>query len=101
MEVYMGADAGLNTANSEEEGMLEFDLDEEKSTLVSEVMAIAVYYSHESYNPQFLLADMVKAWNVNQLSSIEKIGDYIFKLEFTTPEKTRVLEGVPGAIRET
>jgi hypothetical protein len=60
--------------------MLEFDLDEEESALVSDVMAIAVYYSRKSYSPQFLFADMVKACNVNQLSSIEKIGDYIFKL---------------------
>jgi hypothetical protein len=85
MEVYKSEDTGLNIENSEEEGMLEFDLDEEETALVSEVMAIVVYYSCKSYSPQFLFSDMVKAWIVHQLAGIEKIGDYIFKLEFTTP----------------
>jgi hypothetical protein len=85
MEVYKSEDTGLNIENSEEEGMLEFDLDEEETALVSEVMAIVVYYSRKSYSPQFLFSDMVKAWNVHQLAGIKKIGDYIFKLEFTTP----------------
>jgi hypothetical protein len=76
MEVYMWVDAGLNTTNSEKEGMLEFNLDEEESALVSEVMAIVVYYSHKSYNPQFLFTDMVKAWNVNQLQVLKVWGLY-------------------------
>jgi hypothetical protein len=96
MEVYKGDDLDQTAGGTEKEGMLEFDLDDEEMTLVSEVMAIAVYYSRKSYSPQFLFSDMVKAWNTKRLAGIEKIGDYIFKLEFNTPEeKLRVLDGGP------
>jgi hypothetical protein len=38
----------------------------------------------------------VKAWNIQQLAGIEKIGDYIFKLEFNmSEEKLRVLDWGP------
>jgi hypothetical protein len=101
MEVYKGEVQGQNKENLEDDGMLQFDLDEEETALGSKVMAIVVYYSHKRYSPHVMFADMVKAWNVHQLANIEKIGDYIFKVEFTmSEEKTRVLEGGSGAIRE-
>jgi hypothetical protein len=76
--------------------MLVFDLDDEEIGSASEVMAIAVFYSRKSYSPQFLFSDMLKAWNIQQLAGIEKIGDYIFKLEFNSlEEKARVLDGGP------
>jgi hypothetical protein len=96
MEVYKGDDLDQKMSGTEEEGMLEFDLDDEETTLISKVMAIAVYYSRKSYSPQFLFSDMVKAWNIQRLAGIEKIRDYIFKLEFNTPEeRLRVLDGGP------
>jgi hypothetical protein len=59
-------------------------------------MAIAVFYSQKSYNPQFLFSDMVKAWGIPKLASMEKLGDYCFKLEFMQEEeKARVIEGGP------
>jgi hypothetical protein len=87
MEVYKG-DMDMQdraAVGTEDEGMLEFDLDDEETEAACEVMAIAVFYSRKSYSSQFLFSDMLKAWNIQQLAEIEKIGDYIFKLEFNSP----------------
>jgi hypothetical protein len=64
MEVYKGVDTSQTATEIEDEGILEFDLDEEETALASEAMAIVVYYSRKSYSPQFLFSDMVKAWNI-------------------------------------
>jgi hypothetical protein len=37
-----------------------------------------------------------KLWGIQKLSSMEKLGDYIFKIEFgSEEEKAHVLEGGP------
>jgi hypothetical protein len=55
-----------------------------------------VYYSRKSYNPQALFSDMIVAWGVERLGGLEKIGDYNFRLEFTTEvEKWRIIDGGP------
>jgi hypothetical protein len=80
----------------EEDNTLEIDLEDEGVEAVSDCMAIAVYYSHKSYNPQVLLADMLMAWNIKKLAKLEEISDYIFRVEFMTPkEKTKAIEGGP------
>jgi hypothetical protein len=57
---------------------------------------MAVYYSRKSYNPKVLIADMLNAWGIQKLVLAEKVGDYLFKLEFgKEEEKRRVLEGGP------
>jgi hypothetical protein len=39
---------------------------------------------------------MLKAWNLQQLAAVEKIGDYMFRLEFNkVDEKNRVLDRGP------
>jgi agmatine/peptidylarginine deiminase len=39
---------------------------------------------------------MLNAWGIPKLALVEKVGDYIFKLEFhKAKEKGRVLEGGP------
>jgi hypothetical protein len=39
---------------------------------------------------------MLKAWNLQQLAAVEKIGDYMFRLEFNkVDKKNRVLDGGP------
>jgi hypothetical protein len=44
---------------------------------------------------------MIGAWGIHKLVSMDKIGDYIFKLEFVNgEEKTRVLEGGPWRHKE-
>jgi hypothetical protein len=76
--------------------MLELDLDEEEAEVQSRVLAIVVFYSRKSYIPRVLFADMIATWGVQKLASVEKIDDYIFKLESVSEaEKIRVLEGGP------
>jgi hypothetical protein len=95
MEVYQGTDQA-DEGSAAMEGVLEFDLDEEEAEQVSKYLAIAVHYSRKSYNPQALFADMLAAWRIQNLSSLEKIGDYNFRLEFAKEdEKRRAIEGVP------
>jgi hypothetical protein len=77
-----------------EEGMLKLDFDEEDTVKASHVMGIAMFYSWKSYNPQYLFADMINVWGIQKFARVEKIGDYIFKVEFVKEkEKLRVLEG--------
>jgi hypothetical protein len=79
-----------------EEGMLELDLDEEDVVENSKFMGIVVFYSIKSYNPHNILPNMISAWGIQKLTTVEKICDYIFKLEFDREEeKVRVLEGGP------
>jgi hypothetical protein len=86
----------------EEEDMLELDLDEEESEVLSNCMAIVVFYSRKSYNPKFLFADMLNSWSVAKLVAVEKLGDYIFKIEFIKgEEKARAIEGGSWRQRET
>jgi hypothetical protein len=95
MEVYQGNRA-KEEGEDDEEGMLELDLDEEEAELSTKHMAIAVFYSRKTYNPQYLFSDMMAAWGVPKMTAVEKIGDYTFKLEFVKEEeKIKVLEGGP------
>jgi hypothetical protein len=50
--------------------------------LASKFMAIAVFYSRKSFNPQVLFMDMSAAWGIPKLQAVQKVGDYTFKLEF-------------------
>jgi hypothetical protein len=53
---------------------------------------IALFFLQKSFSLQYLFSEMLKAWNMKQLVAVEKIGDYIFKLEFNTmAKKNRVL----------
>jgi hypothetical protein len=76
--------------------MLELDLDEEEAELSSKHMAIAVFYSRKSYNPRYLFSDMMAAWGVPKMATVENMRDYMFKLEFAKGgEKIKALEGGP------
>jgi hypothetical protein len=77
-----------------EENILELDLGDEEEEMSRKHLAMAVYYSRKSFNPKFLFADMPNAWSLQSLPSVEKVGVYVFKIEFHKPEeKSRVLEG--------
>jgi hypothetical protein len=95
MEVYKGTIENHNQGKEDgDEGILEFDLEEEATQEAPRLLAIAVFFSRKSFSPKFLFSDMLKAWNMKQLAVVEKIGDYIFRLEFITEaKKNRVLDG--------
>jgi hypothetical protein len=59
-------------------------------------MGIAVYYLRKSFNPMILFSDMLKAWGIQKLAAVDKLGDYIFKVEFMkVEEKEREIGGGP------
>jgi hypothetical protein len=96
MEVYRGDHVRKKEVHQMDADILEFDLDEEDSIHMLKALTIDVFHSQKSYNPQFLFSNMLKAWGLQKLASVEKIGDYIFKIEFgTEEEKARVLEWGP------
>jgi hypothetical protein len=93
VEVYKGDKEG-NFQGADQEDGIEIELDEEEAVESSRVLGIAVYYSKKSYNPQVLFSDMINAWHVKELNAVEKLGDYMFKIEFFKEEDmARVLEG--------
>jgi hypothetical protein len=95
VEVYKGKVADDEEIEIED-GMLELDLDEDEAVEEVKLVGIAVYYSRKSFNPQVLFSDMLQAWSIQKLVSVDKIGDYIFKVKFATKEKKRrVVEGGP------
>jgi hypothetical protein len=95
MEVYKGSETIADDAQADHE-VLEFELDEEEAEQASKYLAIAVFYSRKSCNPQALFSDMMTAWGIQGLTNVEKIGDYTFRLEFRKEEeKKRVIEGGP------
>jgi hypothetical protein len=63
-EVYKGNTSEKQESRQLDEDMLEFDLDEEESIQASKTMAIGVFHSQKSYNPQALFMNMLKAWGV-------------------------------------
>jgi hypothetical protein len=76
MEVYKGAAEGQEHGNEDcEEGILEFDLDEEGTQEASRLLAIASFFSRKSFSLNYLFSDMLKAWNMKQLAAVDKIGD--------------------------
>jgi hypothetical protein len=96
MEVYRGDHVRKKEVHQMDADILEFDLDEDDSIHMLKALTIDVFHSQKSYNPQFLFSNMLKAWGLQKLASVEKIGDYIFKIEFgTEEEKARVLEWGP------
>jgi hypothetical protein len=101
VEVYKGDKEG-NFQGADQEDGIEIELDEEEAVESSRVLGIAVYYSKKSYNPQVLFSDMINAWHVKELNAVEKLGDYMFKIEFFKEEDmVRVLEGGGhGGIKE-
>jgi hypothetical protein len=77
-----------------EENISELDLDRKEEAMSRKHLATTIYYSRKSFNPKFMFADMLNARGIPSLALVEKVGDYIFKLEFHKPEeKNRVLEG--------
>jgi hypothetical protein len=63
-------------------------------------LAMAIYYSRKSYNPRVLMTEMLNAWGIQKLVLVEKVGDYLFKMEFNKEEeKLRVLDGGPCVTR--
>jgi hypothetical protein len=84
------------SVNEDDEGILEVDLLEVEEEIARKFLAIAVFYSKKSYNPQVIFSDMLKAWRIVYLALGEKLGDYIFNLEFhRETEMRRVLDGGP------
>jgi hypothetical protein len=60
MEVYVGEKLDQQEGEDRDQDILEFDLDEE-AELAPKAMAITVYYSRKSFNPQVLFTDMAVA----------------------------------------
>jgi hypothetical protein len=95
MEVYKGTmqDPARESVVDDQE-ILVFDRDEEAVEETSRALGIAVFYSRKSFSLQFLFLDMLKAWSIQSLVAVEKVRDYIFRLEFNSVgEKNRVLDG--------
>jgi hypothetical protein len=86
MEIYKGKESANTAVN--EENILELDLEEEEAAIAAKNMAVVVCFSQKSYNPKFLFSDMLHAWGVKELATVEKLGDYCFKLEFMSAEKS-------------
>jgi hypothetical protein len=75
---------------------IEIELDEEDAVEASKMLGVTVYYSRKSFNPQVLFSDMINAWGLQRQAAVEKIGDYLSKVEFIgEEEKLKVLEGGP------
>jgi hypothetical protein len=95
MEIYKGEVLGEEKWE-EDDGVLELDLEEEETEATSKFLAIGVFFSQKSYSPHILFQDMCTAWGINELPTIDKIGDYCFKMEFASEkDKVRVTEGGP------
>jgi hypothetical protein len=95
MEVY-NARKEEELLREAEDGILELDLGEDEAELSQKHLAMAIYYSCKSYNPKVLIAEMLNAWGIQKLVLAEKVGDYLFKLEFSREEeKMKVLDGGP------
>jgi hypothetical protein len=61
MEVLKGVDAGhVEVPDDDDDGMREFDLEEEDTSATSKVMAIAVFFLRKSYSIKYLFYDMLK-----------------------------------------
>jgi hypothetical protein len=60
------------------------------------------FSSHRKAIALRFFQDMLIAWGLKDLPTIDKIGDYCFKMEFASEEdKVRIVEGVLGGIKET
>jgi hypothetical protein len=95
MEIHKGKES-IDAVVDEEEDILELDLEEEEAAIAAKNTAVAIFFSQKSYNPMFLFSNMLHSWGVKELATVEKLGDYCFKLEFmSTEEKLRVVEGGP------
>jgi hypothetical protein len=94
LEVYQGKSTREEEAGIED-AILEPELDEEEAIETSRVMGIAIYYSRKSFNPKILFSDMIHAWGIQKMVAVDKLGDYIFKVEFMREEEERVIGGGP------
>jgi hypothetical protein len=82
------------SVNEDDEGILEVDLLEVEEEIARKFLAIAIFIQKRVIIPMF--SDMLKAWGIVHLALGEKLGDYIFKLEFhRETEMRRVLDGGP------
>jgi hypothetical protein len=52
VELYRGNQKSLDDVATGDDGVLEFELDEEEAEMASKFLAIVVFYSRKSYNPQ-------------------------------------------------
>jgi hypothetical protein len=91
VEVYKGPPKGKEQPEVPEEDF-EIEFDEEEA-LESKVLGIAVFYSQKSYNPQILFSDMINEWGIQRLAAVEKLGDYMFKIEFAREEEKKPSTG--------
>jgi hypothetical protein len=89
MEVYKGKEP-TKAEKGQEEDVLELDLEEGEAEVETKFIAIAVYYSQKSYNPKYLFSDMLNAWGIKELAIVQKLGDYCFKVEFSSLEERRL-----------
>jgi hypothetical protein len=95
MQIYQQQGAN-DQVHEVEDDLLELGLEDAEEEISKKHLTIAVYYSHKGFNPQILFSEMFKAWGVQNLVAIEKIGVHTFKLEFSREdEKKKVLEGGP------
>jgi hypothetical protein len=56
--------------------------EEEEAEISKKSLAMAVYYSHKSFSPKHQFSFMQNAWGISSLARVEKLSDYIFKIEF-------------------
>jgi hypothetical protein len=93
MEIYKGRKE--EDMICETEGNIsELDLGDEDDEQAHQHLAMAIYYSGKSYNAKILINEMLNAWGIQKLVLAEKVGDYVFKMEFNREEeKVRALEG--------
>jgi hypothetical protein len=100
VELYKGPPKS-NEKLEETEEDFEIELDEEEALESSKVLGIAIFYSWTSYNPQILFSDMINAWGIQRLAAVEKLEDYMFKIEFVSEEeKTEFWKEARGATKE-
>jgi hypothetical protein len=60
LEIYKGH-TEEDDQHTQEDGILELDLDEEEAEILVRNLAIGVFYSRKSYNPKYLFTDMLNA----------------------------------------
>jgi hypothetical protein len=95
LEIYKGR-TGEDDQHTQEDDILELDLDGEEAEISVRNLAIGMFYSRKSYDPKYLFTDMLNAWGIPKLAVVEKLGDYCFRIEFIREEeKKRVIEGGP------
>jgi hypothetical protein len=101
LEVY-GKSKEEDLLRETEEDILELDLDDEEEEMARKHLAMVVYYSQKSFNPKFLMADMLNAWGIQSMALVEKVGVTFSSLSFTSwRRRIESWREARGDIRET